>query len=76
MKVKIISWNVRGLNEEAKRSSGRSLMGKWKAYIICLHEAKIVDWSSQIVQQMWGNRWAGWTELKASGSGWDNNTLG
>lgn len=68
MKVKIISWNVREVNEAAKQSSVKSLMGKWKADIICLQETKIVDWSSQMIQQIWGNRWACWTELKASGS--------
>ena len=59
MKVKIISWNVWGLKEAAKRSSVKSLMGKWKADRICLQETKIVDWSSQMIQQIWGNRWAG-----------------
>lgn len=68
MKIKVINWNIRGLNEAEKRSTVKALMGKWKPDVLCLQETKIVDWSSSMIQQMWGNRWANWAELKACGT--------
>nr|XP_016443887.1 PREDICTED: uncharacterized protein LOC107769198 [Nicotiana tabacum] len=70
MKIKVINWNIRGLNEAEKRSTVKALMGKWKPDVLCLQETKIVDWSSSMIQQMWGNRWANWAELKACEFRW------
>jgi exonuclease III len=36
MKTKILSWNVRGLNEGGKRLKVRNLIRQWNADIICL----------------------------------------
>jgi endonuclease/exonuclease/phosphatase family metal-dependent hydrolase len=38
---KILSWNVRGLNEGGKRLKVRNLIRQWKADIICLQETKL-----------------------------------
>jgi len=68
MKVKILSWNVRGLNDINKRSTIKSLIRKWNPDVICLQETKLEEWSSLITGQLWGNRWASWAELKANGT--------
>lgn len=68
MKVKILSWNVRGLNESKKRGIIKSLLMKWKADIVCLQETKIEEWSQQLVGSLWGNRWASWADLQANGT--------
>lgn len=61
MKLKISSWNLRGLNKPVKRSSVKVID------IRCLQETSIVDWSSSMIQKIWGNNWASWAKLKASG---------
>lgn len=68
MRIKILSWNVRGLNDSRKQSTIKSLLMKWKADIVCLQETKIEDWSQQLVNSLWGNRWASWAELQANGT--------
>jgi exonuclease III len=35
MKPKILSWNVRGLNEGQKRLRVRNLLQDWKVDIVC-----------------------------------------
>ncbi|WMV33011.1 hypothetical protein MTR67_026396 [Solanum verrucosum] len=51
MRIKILSWNVRGLNDSRKRSTIKSLLMKWKADIVCLQETKIEDWGT------WDGQW-------------------
>lgn len=36
MKLKMISWNVRGLNDSQKRLVVRSLLCEWKCDVVCL----------------------------------------
>lgn len=67
MKIKILSWNVRGLNEADKRSTIKSMIYKWRADIVCLQETKIEDGSSQRIRQVWGNRWVEWAAMNSIG---------
>jgi ribosomal protein L23 len=39
MKLKIVSWNVRCLNDEEKRMGTRGLLRDWKANIVYLQES-------------------------------------
>ena len=41
MNLKIVSWNVRGLNEQDKQLRVRNMIRKWKADIVCLQETKL-----------------------------------
>ena len=41
MNVKIIFWNVRGLNEQDKRPRVRNLIRKWGPDVVCLQETKM-----------------------------------
>jgi len=52
MKPKIVSWNVRGLNEKEKRLRIRGLFADWKAYIVCLQETKIEYISRAVLQRL------------------------
>ena len=36
MNLKILSWNVRGLNDRRKRSTVKNLLHGWKCDVICL----------------------------------------
>lgn len=66
MKVKIISWNVWGLNDN-KKETIKSLVKKWKPDVLCLQETKIEEWSTVIATHIWGSRWIDWVELKSYG---------
>ncbi|XP_070013728.1 uncharacterized protein [Nicotiana sylvestris] len=67
MRAKIISWNIRGLNDKSKRSTIKALIQKWKPDILCLQETKTETCFVAIARQILGSRWVEWTELKASG---------
>ena len=43
MNTNIISWNVWGLNDGAKRLCVRNLLHLWKADIVCLQETKVAE---------------------------------
>ena len=43
MKIKMISWNVRGLNDPQKRLVVKNLLREWKCNIVCLQETKIAS---------------------------------
>ena len=48
MKIKMISWNVRGLNDPQKRIVVKNMLREWKCDVVCLQETKIfpyVDWA-------------------------------
>lgn len=57
MKFKLVSWNVRGLNNKDKRRLVKSVMGGWNADIICLQETKLERDVIEEVRQIWGGRW-------------------
>jgi exonuclease III len=41
MDLKIISLNVRGINDAGKRSSISNLLKSWKPNVVCLQETKM-----------------------------------
>lgn len=53
MKVKMVSWNVRGLNEISKRRLIRSLMKNWKADVYCFQERKLEKEIEVAARQLW-----------------------
>lgn len=76
MKVKIISWNVRGLNCIQKRRIVNSLVQKWKADVFCFQETKIEGDIEEIIKQLWGNRGVKYGQLEASGTRGYSNDVG
>ena len=65
MKLKLLSWNVRGLNDPKKREILRNWLCNWKVDVVCLQETKLdkVDW--RLIQNIWGNRYVAWEVLNA-----------
>jgi exonuclease III len=51
---KIISWNVRGMNEYEKRIKIRRRLREWKADIVCLQETKMEVINIEVVRSVWG----------------------
>jgi hypothetical protein len=54
MKPKILSWNVRGLNERSKCLRISNLIRDWKVDIVCFQETKLHGLSRRIVRSLWG----------------------
>lgn len=68
MKFKLVSWNVRGLNNREKRRLVNSMVWGWKVDIICLQETKFEGNVSKMAKQIWGRRWVRHVYLKAGGT--------
>ncbi|KAG6668450.1 hypothetical protein CIPAW_01G171200 [Carya illinoinensis] len=68
MKPKIISWNVRGLNEINKRLRVRSLLRQWKGDIICLQETKLKHIDRNIIRSLSSCMYVGWIYLPSNGA--------
>ncbi|KAF5471907.1 hypothetical protein F2P56_008670 [Juglans regia] len=68
MKPKIVSWNVRGLNEVEKRLWIRHLLREWKADIVCLQETKLKVINRKIVRTLWSSNCVDWVYLASSGA--------
>jgi exonuclease III len=60
-KCTIFSWNVRGLNDHAKRESVRHTIMSTGASIICLQETKISSWSNILLKETIGAKLANQT---------------
>ena len=81
MKLKLLSWNVRGLNYPKKREILRNWLCNWKVDVVCLQETKLdkVDW--RLIQSIWGNRYVAWEVLNAVNTAggvlllWDKQVL-
>ena len=64
MKIKMISWNVRGLNESRKRLVVKNLLREWKCDVVCLQEMKIASMNRQLVCSLWGCPYVDWAVLE------------
>ena len=53
MKIKMISWNVRGLNDPQKRLVVKNLLREWKCDVVCLQETKIASTNKQLACSLW-----------------------
>ena len=52
MKLRIISWNVRRINEENKRSVIKSLIRLYSANLVCLQETKVQQITTKMVRSL------------------------
>ena len=65
MKIKMISWNVRGLNDPQKRLVVKNLLREWKCDVVCLQETKIASMNRQLVCSLWSCPYVDWAVLEA-----------
>ena len=63
-----MSWNVRGLNQPAKRAAISEIVATHKAAILCLQETKIETWMPAIVRDIGGAALTDCVVLPAIGS--------
>ena len=68
MTLKLLSWNVRGLNEIDKRLQVRNLLRSWKVDIVCLQETKL-EWITRgMVRSIWCCPFVDWLYLGSVGA--------
>ena len=65
MNLKMLSWNVRGLNNPHKRDVVKNLLQEWKCDIVCVQESKLDSTSSSLVKSLWGSHFVDWGALDA-----------
>ena len=53
MKLKMMSWNVRGLNDPWKRLIVRNLLREWNCDVVCLQETKLAGVDRQMIGSLW-----------------------
>ena len=65
MSIRILSWNMRGLNNLQKRNVVKNLLRDWKYDVVCLQETKLsrIDWG--VIRSLWSNQYVGWVALDA-----------
>jgi exonuclease III len=68
MKHKILTWNVRGLNEVGKRMQVRNLLSLWKVDIVCLQETKVSWFMPSTMQSLWRCPYVEWCFVAAEGA--------
>ena len=81
MKLKILSWNVRGVNDRNKRKLIKALIRSQNVDLVCLQETKMIEMSLGVVRSLGVGRFLEWGDLDARGAArevvvfWDNRVL-
>ena len=65
MNLKILSWNVRGLNDSRKCLIVKNLLREWKCDVICLQETKLAGLDRKMVGNLWSCPFVDWVALDA-----------
>ena len=63
MTLRLLSWNVRGLNNPRKRKVCKNLLKDWKCDIVCLQETKVSSTDIVFVRSLWGSPFIDWAIL-------------
>ena len=81
MKLRVLSWNVRGMHDPDKRMVIKSMVRKHKPDLVCLQETKMKEMSDRVVKSVGIGRNLGWVSLDARGAAggvlvmWDKRVL-
>ena len=81
MKLRLLSWNVRGANDRSKRRVIKAVIRSQRVDLFCLQETKIQTLSEGLVRSLGSGRWSNWVALDALGSiggmlvCWDKRSL-
>ena len=65
MNLRLLSWNVRELNNPRKRLVYKNLLKEWKCDIVCLQETKVASINATFVRSLWGSPFFDWVALDA-----------
>ena len=68
MKIKILSWNVKGVNDPEKRRVIKSFLRSNRADLVCLQETKVQQMNNVMARSIGLGRFLNWRVLNAEGS--------
>ena len=68
MKLRLLSWNVRGANDSSKRRVIKAVIRSQRVDLFCLQETKIQTLLEGLVRSLGSGRWSNWVALDALGS--------
>ena len=81
MKLKVLSWNVRGANDSSKRKIIKTFIRNQKVDLLCIQETEIQPMSEGVVRSLGSRRFLDWRALDAEGVAggilicWDKRSL-
>ena len=64
MKIKVLSWNVRGTNDVAKRKVIKAFIKMQRVDVVCLQETKFKEVSSGSIRSLGVGRFLDWVALR------------
>ena len=67
MKIKLLSWNVRGANNPNKRNVIRNFIRSQRVDLVCLQETKIQELTVAVVRSLGVGRLSEWRAVEAEG---------
>ena len=65
MTLRLLSWNVRGLNNPQKREVCKNLLKEWMYDIVCFQETKVSSIDVAFVRSLRGSPFIDWAVLDA-----------
>ena len=68
MRVKILSWNVRGVNDPDRRKIIRNVIRHQGVNLVCLQETKIQNMTTAVARSLGAGRIYDWRALNAEGT--------
>ena len=68
MKVKILSWNVRGANDSSKRKVSKTFIRNQRVDLICIQETKMQLMTDSIARSLGSRRFLDWKAANAEGA--------
>ena len=68
MKLRLLSWNVRGANDSSKRKVIKAMIRSQRVDLFCLQETKIKAMTEGLVRSLGIGRFLDWGTLDAHGS--------
>ena len=68
MKLKIMTWNVRGVNDLDRRKIIRNFIWYQRVDLVCLQETKIQEMNAVVARSLGVGRLTDWRALNAEGS--------
>ena len=68
MKIKFLSWNIRGANDVAKRKVIKAFIKMQRVDVICLQETKFKEVSSGLIRSLGVGIFLDWVALRAEGA--------
>ena len=81
MKLRILSWNVRGANDGAKRKVLKAFIKMQRVDVVCLQETKLKEVSNRMIRSLGVGRLLEWVAIKAEGASggilifWDTRVI-